>query len=36
VELIEKPFTPEVLLTKVREVMDGVKNPYAESVNQTL
>jgi two-component system cell cycle sensor histidine kinase/response regulator CckA len=35
-ELIQKPFPPDVLLMKVREVMDGVKNPYAEPVNQPL
>jgi CheY-like chemotaxis protein len=36
VELIQKPFTPDVLLMKAREMMDGVKNPHTEPVNQTL
>jgi two-component system, cell cycle sensor histidine kinase and response regulator CckA len=36
VELIQKPFTPNVLLMKVREVMEGVKYSGAEPVKQTV
>jgi signal transduction histidine kinase/CheY-like chemotaxis protein len=35
VELIQKPFPPNVLLLKVSEVMNEVKYPNAEPVNQT-
>jgi two-component system, cell cycle sensor histidine kinase and response regulator CckA len=35
VELIQKPFAPNVLLTKVREALDGVKYSSAEPVRQT-
>jgi|ERR671915_636595 CheY-like chemotaxis protein len=35
VELIQKPFTLNVLLTKVREALDGVKYSSAEPVRQT-
>ena len=35
VELIQKPFPPNVLLLKVREVMNEAKYPDAEPVNQT-
>jgi hypothetical protein len=36
VELIQKPFMPNVLLTKVREALDGVKYSGAEAVKQTI
>jgi CheY-like chemotaxis protein len=35
VELIQKPFPPNVLLLKVSEVMNEAKYPDAEPVNQT-
>jgi hypothetical protein len=36
VELIQKPFMPNVLLTKVREALDGVKYSGSEAVRQSI